>query len=80
MSQVPVRPWAAVVLTESVSASCTFAAEVSMKPPSPDCAPPRAEMAPLTSVRLAGLDRSASRMALPPLPCVPASTRITPLC
>ena len=80
ISHVPVCPCAAVVLTDSPSAKLTFAAEVSTKPPSPDCVPPRAEMVPPTSVRPAGLDRSASKIAVPPLPFVPPSTRITPLC
>ena len=72
-SQRPDLPCAARASTRVASRMVRWLAEVSMKPPSPPLSPPRALKLPLTSVRLAGLARSAIRVTVPPRPALPGA-------
>ena len=81
ISQLPLRPMAALVSMRALFAIRTLEAEVSTKPPSPPALPARALRLPLTSVTLASWDRSAIRVTVPPLPAEPgaASALMLPL-
>ena len=72
ISQSPALPCAAPASMRMPSRKLTVAAEVSMKPPSPPLAPPRARMVPPKSVRPSA--RLANSTALPPLPLSVALT------
>ena len=70
-SQVPARPLLAAASMPEPSTERWFLPEVSIRPPSPPCAPPRAEM--LAKVRVVS---SLQRMTVPPSPRWVASARM----